>query len=86
MAEQAGVSRKTIRKGIPELEAGEIYEPGARRRKQGGGRKQVTSKDATLRADWEELLTWIPPSPFLRHLYLVLSSGLIHQFCPLFFG
>ncbi len=56
VAGQAGVSRKTIRKGIQELEAGAIYEPGARMRKQGGGRKKVTSKDAMLRADLEELL------------------------------
>lgn len=51
-----GVTRKTIRKGIKELEAGEIYEPGGRIRRRGGGRRQTTDKDETLRADLEELL------------------------------
>ncbi len=53
---EAAVSRKTIRKGIAELEAGAVYEPGGRMRKQGGGRKKITSKDATLQADLEEML------------------------------
>jgi hypothetical protein len=48
------VSRKTIRKGIGELEAGAVYAPGERMRKQGGGRKKITSKDATLHADLED--------------------------------
>src|SRR6266478_3778478 len=48
VAREAGVTRKTIRKGLQELEAGELYEP--------GGRKQVTAKDETLRADLEDLL------------------------------
>ena len=53
---EAGVSRKTIRKGIRELEAGALYEPGERLRKAGGGRKQVTEKDVRLRTDLEEML------------------------------
>jgi transposase len=56
VAREAGVSRKTIHKGIRELEAGAVYEPGERMRKQGGGRKKITSKDATLQADLEEML------------------------------
>ena len=56
VAREAGVTRKTIRKGMQELEAGELYEPGGRIRRKGGGRKQVTVKDETLRADLEELL------------------------------
>lgn len=56
VAREAGVSRKTIRKGIQELEAGAVYEPGVRMRKQGGGRKKVTRKDTKLRADLEEML------------------------------
>jgi transposase len=56
VAREAGVTRKTIRKGLQELEAGELYEPGGRIRRKGGGRKQVTAKDETLRADLEELL------------------------------
>src|SRR6266516_608236 len=56
VAREAGVTRKTIRKGMQELEAGELYEPGGRIRRKGGGRKQSTAKDKTLRADLEELL------------------------------
>ena len=56
IARAAGVTRKTIRKGLGELEAGALYQPGERIRKPGGGRKKVTSKDATLRADLEDLL------------------------------
>lgn len=55
-AREAGVTRKTIRKGIGELEAGALYQPGERIRKQGGGRKKRTVKDATLRADLEGML------------------------------
>ena len=51
VAREAGVTRKTIRKGWQELEAGELYEPGGRIRSKGGGRKQITAKDETLRAD-----------------------------------
>src|SRR5450759_1716445 len=56
VAREAGVTRKTIRKGIRELEAGELYEPGGLIRRKGGGRKQTTDKDESLRADLEELL------------------------------
>jgi transposase len=56
VAREAGVSRKTIRKGIQELEAGADYEPGTRMRKKGGGRKKITSTDPKLRADLEEML------------------------------
>src|SRR6266566_1146154 len=56
VAREAGVTRKTIRKGMRELEAGDLYEPGGRTSRKGGGRKQITAKDETLRADLEELL------------------------------
>src|SRR5712691_11272520 len=56
VAREAGVSRKTIRKGMQEVEAGALYEPGGRIRRKGGGRKQATAKDKTLYADLEELL------------------------------
>jgi transposase len=56
VAREAGVTRKTIRKGIQELETGETYEPGGRIRRKGGGRKQAIDKDETLRADLEDLL------------------------------
>jgi predicted ArsR family transcriptional regulator len=56
VAREAGVTRKTIRKGLQELEAGELSEPGGRIRRKGGGRKQITAKDETLRADLEAML------------------------------
>ena len=56
VAREAGVTRKTIRKGIRELEMGTLYQPGEQIRKQGGGRKKNTAKDATLQADLEGML------------------------------
>jgi transposase len=56
VAREAGVTRKTIRKGLAELVAGALYQPGERIRQQGGGRKKNTVKDATLRADLEGML------------------------------
>ena len=56
VAREAGVTRKTIRKGLGELEAGALYRAGERIRQQGGGRKKNTVKDATLRADLEGML------------------------------
>src|SRR5258708_15576848 len=55
-AREAGVRRKTRRKGIRELEAGALYEPGGRIRRKGGGRKRATDKDEAVRADLEDLL------------------------------
>ncbi|HEY6284545.1 MAG TPA: hypothetical protein VIX20_02680 [Ktedonobacteraceae bacterium] len=40
VAREAGVTRKTIRKGPGELESGALYQPGEWTRKQGGGRKK----------------------------------------------
>jgi transposase len=56
VAREAGVTRKTIRKGIQELETGACYLPGERLRKPGGGRKNVTEKDMTLETDLKAML------------------------------
>src|SRR5258707_13687544 len=56
VAREAGVTRKTIRKGIQELEAGACYQPGERLRKPGGGRKNATEKDMALETDLEAML------------------------------
>src|SRR5450759_1171240 len=56
VAREAGVTRETIHKGLQELEAGEVYEPGGRIRRYGGGRKQVTAIDEALLPDLESLL------------------------------
>ncbi len=53
VAREAGVTRKTIRKGIRELEAGARYQPGERLRKPGGGRKKVTEKDVGYEPIWK---------------------------------
>lgn len=41
VSQDAGVSRNTIKKGIREIESGDIYEVGARIRKEGGGKKKL---------------------------------------------
>jgi len=56
VAQEAGVSQNTVRRGIREVEAGERYSSGDRQRKVGGGRKQTVEKDASLLADLEGLL------------------------------
>jgi Rhodopirellula transposase DDE domain len=56
VAREAGVTRETIHNGMQELEAGELYEPGGRIRRKGGGRKQITAIDGTLSGDLEALL------------------------------
>ncbi len=40
VARDAGVSRNTVKRGLQELEAGDLYRPGERLRKTGGGRKK----------------------------------------------
>src|SRR5260370_6550211 len=49
VARKAGVTRKMIRKGIAEVEAGTLYQPGERISKQGGGRENRNGTDGTLR-------------------------------------
>src|SRR5258708_39327588 len=56
VAREAGVTRKTIHKGLQELAAGEVYEPGDRMRTKGGGRKQAPAKDENPRSCFEGML------------------------------
>lgn len=56
VAMEAGASRKTVKRGLHELETGECYRPGERLRQTGGGRKKAVEQDATLQADLESLL------------------------------
>jgi hypothetical protein len=63
-----GVSQATISRGIKELKAGEVLEPG-RVRRPGGGRKRLVDKDATLLRDVESLVeptVWGHPECALR--------------------
>ena len=53
---EAKVSRNTIKRGMREIEAGDIYTAGERIRKEGGGRKPLVETDSTLLSDLEGLL------------------------------
>ena len=50
-----GISVSTLRRGLEELDAGDIAEPG-RVRRRGGGRKNAAEQDPTLLADLEGLV------------------------------
>jgi transposase len=56
VAREAGVSLNTVKRGLREREAGQTYQPGARIRRPGAGRKKVTNLDPTLLTDLEHLL------------------------------
>jgi transposase len=56
VAQDAGVSKNTVRRGLKEMEEGELFTPGARQRKKGAGRKKKESQDENLLADLEGLL------------------------------
>src|SRR5262249_58820780 len=56
VAREAGVSLNTVKRGLREREAGESYEPGARIRRPGAGRKKLAQTDPTRLSDLEELL------------------------------
>ena len=51
----SGLDHKTIQRGLRELDQGHALPP-QRSRKPGGGRKQLTEKDPTLREDLEKLV------------------------------
>jgi hypothetical protein len=56
VARDAHTTRRTIRKGIAEIESGQAYVAGERIRGNGGGRKRLSAQDPTLVADLEALL------------------------------
>jgi hypothetical protein len=56
VAREAKVSPNTIRRGMRELEAGDVYKEGERIRKKGGGRKPLVESDETLLTDLEAIL------------------------------
>jgi len=51
-----GVSRNTIKRGITEVESGDLYTPGERVRKKGAGGKYLKDTDVTLVSDLEALV------------------------------
>ncbi len=56
VAREAKVSLNTVKRGMSEREGGESYQPGARIRKPGAGRKKLVESDPTLRGDLEQTL------------------------------
>lgn len=75
-----GVSAKTIRTGMAEVERGETYSPGDRIRAPGGGRKPCTEIYDTLREDIERIVrkeTYGTPTKHLR--WTTLSCKKISQ-------
>jgi transposase len=82
VARAARVSLNTVKRGLKDLEAGELYRPGERIRKAGGGMKKRVETDATLLADLEQelepkgnpmsLVRWTSKS--LAHLVKALSA------------
>ena len=56
IATATGVSRNTIKRGIMEIESGDLYTPGERVRKQGAGGKYLKDTDQTLVSDLEALV------------------------------
>jgi transposase len=53
---KSGADFKTVKRGIDEIQAGIIYQPGDKIRKAGGGRKKLVDTDATLSKDLNSLL------------------------------
>ena len=56
IATLTGVSRNTIKRGIAEIESGDLYTPGKRVRKAGAGGKYLKDTDVTLVSDLEALV------------------------------
>ncbi|NJD75783.1 MAG: hypothetical protein FIB08_01620 [Candidatus Methanoperedens sp.] len=56
VAKRAKVSKNTIKRGIREVESGDVYVPGERIRAQGGGRKKITDTDQSLLFDLDTLI------------------------------
>lgn len=56
VARTAQVSVNTIKRGLAEIERGDMYTPGDRIRAKGAGPKRIIDKDPTLKADLELLL------------------------------
>jgi transposase len=52
----AGVSRNTVKRGITEIESGDLYTPGERVRRKGAGGKYRKDTDGTLVSDLEALV------------------------------
>lgn len=68
VAKRAKVSKNTIKRGIREVESGNVYVPGERIRAQGGGRKKITDIDQSLLSDLDTLIaTKGDPMTFVKY-------------------
>jgi len=68
VAKRARVSKNTIKRGIREVESGNVYVPGERIRAQGGGRKKITDTDQSLLSDLDTLIsTKGDPMTFVKY-------------------
>jgi transposase len=56
IATLAGVSRNTVKRGVTEIESGDLYTPGERVRRKGAGGKYLKDTDKTLISDLELLV------------------------------
>lgn len=56
IATLAGVSRNTVKRGVTEIESGDLYTPGERVRRKGAGGKYLKDTDRTLVSDLEILV------------------------------
>src|SRR5487761_10456 len=75
VAKEAGISKNTIKRGIREVENGEIYTPGERIRKSGGGRKKISDTDPAIIPTLEKLTN--PKGDPMTHL-LYTTKSLVH--------
>lgn len=55
VSEVSGACRQTINRGMKEIEAGELYQPGERVRKEGGGRKKLEAHYSGVTAAVERI-------------------------------
>ena len=80
--EVSGACRQTIMDGITEIEAGELYQPGGRVRREGGGRKKlsehipdveaVVEQAADPKGNPESLLRWTTSS--MEHISVAVKE------------
>ena len=56
VAHTAGVAINTIRRGIDEINSGNLYKPGSRIRAKGAGPKRIIDTDKTLKIDLDKIL------------------------------
>jgi len=70
VAKRARVSKNTIKRGIREVESGNVYIPSERIRAQGGGRKRIIDTDESLLSDLDTLIaTKGDPMTFVKPVF-----------------